>query len=143
MTEPETAIPQEQHSAAAHGSETAEQWPTLLGRMLEDLARVVQLELQLLEARMGRSLTGLADRAIAALIILYAGVIAGCCLLAALILLLHGWMQWWQCFAVGGLVTIVCGIVAYMSVKTSLPPGESEERSGARISLSEGAGPER
>jgi hypothetical protein len=138
MTEPETATPREQHSEAAHGSETTEQWPTLLGRMFEDFSRVVRLDLQLLEARMARSLTALADRAIAALIILYAGVVAGCCLLTALILLLHEWMQWWQCFAVGGLVTIVCGMVVYLGVKTSLAPGGNEEQLSAHASISEG-----
>jgi hypothetical protein len=52
-------------------------------------------------------------------------------------------MQWWQCFAVGGLVTIVCGIVAYMIVRTSIPPGGNEERLSAHASISEGAGPRR
>lgn len=113
------AIRQPRHSASINGSETGGEWPTLLGRMLEDLSRVIQLELQLLEARIAPSLMAMADRAIAGLVILCAGVIGGSCLLAALIVLLHEWMRWWQCLATGGIVAIACGLVAYLSVKSS------------------------
>jgi len=112
-----------QYDAPASGSDTGTEWPTLLGRMLEDLSRVIQLEIQLLEAKIAPSLIAMADRAIAGMVILYAGVIGGSCLLAALILLLHQWMQWWQCLAIGGVVAIACGLVAYMSLKSSAAPG--------------------
>jgi hypothetical protein len=118
------AIATGEHSPAGNGSETAAHWPTLLGRMLEDVSRVVQLELQLLEARIGPSLIATADRAIAGLIMLYAGVIAGGCFLAALILLLHKWMPWWWCFTIGGVVAVACGVAAFMSVKNSAARGE-------------------
>jgi len=85
--------------------------------MLEDLSRIIRLELQLLEARIAPSLTGMADRAIAALVILFAGVIGGSCLLAALILLLHEWMKWWQSFAIGGVVALACGFAAHSIIK--------------------------
>ncbi|MGH6878259.1 MAG: hypothetical protein ACREHV_12930, partial [Rhizomicrobium sp.] len=61
--------------------------------MLEDLSHVIQLELQLLEARITPSLMAMTDRALAGLVVLCAGVIGGVCLLAALILLLHEGMQ--------------------------------------------------
>ena len=96
---------------------TETEWSTLLGRMLEDLSRIIRLELQLLEARIAPSLTGMADRAIAALVILFAGVIGGSCLLAAFILLLHEWMKWWQSFAIGGVVALACGFLAYSVIK--------------------------
>jgi MFS family permease len=69
----------------------------------------------------------MADRAIAGLMILCAGVIGGSCLLAALILLLHGWMVWWQCFAIGGVVTIVCALAVNASMKGSSVPAESKK----------------
>jgi hypothetical protein len=98
----------------------------LLGRMLEDLSRIIRLELQLLEARIGPSLTGMADRAIAALVMLFAGVFGGSCLLAAFILLLHEWMKWWQSFAIGGVVALACGFVAYSVIKR--PSGVTETK---------------
>ena len=111
--------PQDQHNAPVTESETGVEWPTLLGRMIEDLSRVIQLELQLLQARIGPSLTAMVDRAIAGLVILCAGAIGGACLLAALILLLHQWMPWWECLATGGIVAMVCGLVAHMILRTS------------------------
>jgi hypothetical protein len=117
-----------QRSAVANGSSGVNvEWPTLLGRMLEDVSRVIQLELQLLEAKLAPSLMAMADRAIAGLMILCAGVIGGSCLLAALILLLHGWMAWWQCFAIGGVVTIVCALAVNASMKGSSVPAESKK----------------
>lgn len=113
-----------QRSAPTNGAETVAQWPTLLGRMLEDLSRVMRLELQLLGARIAPSLVAMVDRALAGLVLLFAGVISGSCLLAALILLLHERMQWWQCFTIGGVVAIACGIAIYASVTSSLEPSE-------------------
>lgn len=110
---------QYQRDPAANEEEVAPHWPTLLGRMLEDVSRVIELELKLLEARIAPALITMAERAIAGLVILSAGIIAGACLLTALIMLLHEWMPWWQCFGIGGLVAIVCGLIAYASVRSS------------------------
>jgi len=98
--------------------------PGLLSRVLEDGSRVIQLELQLLEARLASSMIAMTDRAIAALIILYAGMIGGSCILAALILLLHGWMPWWQCFAIGGVFMIVCGLIVHAIIMGSSRPSK-------------------
>lgn len=124
--DPGSATRQHQRRAVSNGSEMAAEWPTLLGRMLEDLSRVIQLELQFLEASIALSLMAMADRAIAGLVILFAGALGGSCLLAALILLLHQWMQWWQCFAIGGSVAVACGLVAFASVESS--PALSETK---------------
>src|ERR1700676_3175318 len=106
-----------ERSAVVNGSPAVNtEWPTLLGRMLEDVSRVMQVELQLLEAKLAPSLMAMADRAIAGLMILYAGVIGASCLLAALILFLHRWMEWWRCFAIAGVVTIACALAVYASI---------------------------
>jgi Putative Actinobacterial Holin-X, holin superfamily III len=121
----DSIITTRQRRAATNGSEADAPWPPLLGRMLEDLSRVIQLEFRLLEAKIATSLIATADRAIAGLVILYAGVIAGGCFLAALILFLHDWMQWWECFAIAGMVAVACGVVALLSVKRSTAWGEA------------------
>jgi hypothetical protein len=116
--DPGTATPPHQRSPETVAPlKTETEWSTLLSRMLEDLSRIIRLELQLLEARIVPSLTGLADRAIAALVILFAGLIGGSCFLAALILLLHEWMKWWKALAIGGVVAIACGFIAYSVIK--------------------------
>ncbi len=126
--DPGTATRQYQRSTAANGSATAAEWTTLLGRMLEDLSRVIQLELQLVEARIAPALVAMADRAIAGLVMVCAGVIAGACLLAALILLLHIWLQWWECFAIAGVVALICALVARTGMKS--PTAQAETNSG-------------
>ena len=75
-----TTLQHQRNAETAPDLRTETEWSTLLGRMLEDLSRIIRLELQLLEARIAPSLTGMADRAIAALVILFAGVIGGSCL---------------------------------------------------------------
>jgi hypothetical protein len=118
----------QERSAAVNGSSAVNaEWPTLLGRMLEDVSRVIQLELQLLEAKLSPSLMAMADRAIAGLMILYAGVIGASCLLAALILFLHRWMEWWQCFAIAGVVTIACALAVYASINGSSGSTETKK----------------
>ena len=94
--------------------------PTLLSRMLEDVVRVLQLELRLLEAEIARTLSLTVDRTIAALVLLYASAITGSCLVVALAFLLHTWLAWWLCFALSGTAALICGLVAYaIMTKTS------------------------
>ena len=82
-----------------------------------DLWRVIRLEIQL-SGGQDCSVADLDGRsAIAALVLLFAGAIAGSCLLAALILLLHKTVKWWESFAVGGAVASSCGFVAYSVIK--------------------------
>ncbi|MBF6570335.1 MAG: hypothetical protein IVW54_15810 [Candidatus Binataceae bacterium] len=121
----EIATKQPSSAGLPNGSSRGDaEWATLLGRMLEDVSRLIELELKLLEARLGRSMIAMTDRAIAGLILLYAGVIGGSCLLAALILLLHERMAWWQCSAIAGIITLVGGLAVYAFIKGS-PAHES------------------
>jgi hypothetical protein len=89
-------------------------WSTLLGRMFEDLSRVFQLEVRLLEAKLIPALSEVAERAIAASVVLGAGMMSGTCLLASLIFLLHKRLDWWVCFAAGGFVALAFAFGAYI-----------------------------
>ncbi len=93
--------------------------PTLLARMLEDVVRVSQLELRLLEAEIARTLSATVDRTIAALALLYLGALAGSCLLVALAFLLHTWLPWWMCFALSGVAAMTCGAIGYAAIGTA------------------------
>ena len=92
------------------------EWPALLGRMLEDLTRVLQLEIQLAENRISTSLGVIGDRILAGLVVLFAGASAAVCLIAALILLLHQWLAWWQSLAAGGAAVLIIGLGAYAAL---------------------------
>lgn len=85
--------------------------PGLIGRMLDDMVRIAETQTRLFEANIGSALTGALDRALgralAGLIYLAGGV----CLLAAIILLLHEWLSWWEALAIAGAVMILAGWV--------------------------------
>ncbi len=107
---------------AARASATPE-WPALLGRMLEDLTHVLQLEIQLAENRISTSLGAIGDRILAGLVVLFAAASAAVCLIAALILLLHQWLEWWQSLAAGGRGVLTLGLIASTALaKRSTPP---------------------
>jgi hypothetical protein len=67
----------------------------------------------------------MADRAIAGMAILYLGVVGGSCLLVAFILLLHVWLALWLCFAVGGVVVIVCGLAINLRMRSLAKTAET------------------
>jgi Putative Actinobacterial Holin-X, holin superfamily III len=116
---PEDAIRHRQHSRENdNGAGATPNWYTLLERMVEDVARIFQLEVRLLESRIEPSLTAMVDRALAGLVVLFASAVGGGCLLTALIMLLHQWLQWWQSLAIGGGVAIAAGAIAYAGLKS-------------------------
>ncbi|HTW88590.1 MAG TPA: hypothetical protein VMD75_11340 [Candidatus Binataceae bacterium] len=80
-----------------------------------------------MEAKLPPLMMAVADRAIGALVILYLGIIGGSCLLAALILGLHQWLNWWQCFAVGGAVTLICAFIIRIAMASSSISNELKE----------------
>lgn len=110
-------------------------WPTLLARMLEDASRIVHAELRLFEANLTPLRAVAVDRAIAGLVLLHAGLIGGGCLLTAIILLLHRWLEWWESFGIAG----TCGyrhMIGYLYQEISSPEGGRElKQSQAGIGL--------
>jgi len=104
--------------------------PSLLDRMLDDVGRIAQLNLQLMEAKLARSLMAMADRVIAGMAMLYLGVVGTSCLLVALILLLHTWLVLWLCFAIGGVAIIVCVLAINLKIRR---PSKSAETNGVNI----------
>ena len=90
--------------------------------MVEDVSRIFQLELRLLENRITPSLTAMVDHVLAGIAVLFAGAIGVVCLLAALIMLLHQWLPWWQSLAIGGGVAVAAGAIVYAGLKSSRAP---------------------
>jgi hypothetical protein len=107
-------------------SGAAPEWPTLLGRTLEDVGRVIQLDIQLLEAKFSHALNATVDRAIAHVLVLYISVLGGSCLLASLIFLIHEWLPWWICFVTVGTVVVTFSLVMHLRMKGSLNLAESK-----------------
>jgi hypothetical protein len=105
-------------------------WPTLVGRMLDDLARIIQMETRLFEANLSHALSGLVDRAISQLILLAAVLAGGSCLLAAFILLLHSWLVWWEALTIAGVAVIFLGGSIYMIGQRAARKTESQIAAG-------------
>jgi Putative Actinobacterial Holin-X, holin superfamily III len=98
------------------------EWPTLLGRMVDDLSRIVQTEFRLFEANLAGLLSSTVDRAISGMLMVAASVAGGACLLVALILLLHHWLEWWQAVGVVGLVMVLLALIAYFRMSAPRAP---------------------
>src|SRR6516225_6535226 len=118
---PEDGIRNQQHQVRDAAADTASARSALPGRILENLAHIFQLELRLLESRITLSLTEMVNHALAGLVVLFASAVGGCCLLTALIMVLHQWLLWWQNLAIGGGMAIATGAIAHASLSRSAP----------------------
>lgn len=80
-------------------------WATLAARFLEDLSKMMQAEIRLAELGLRSALQSEIDHLLATLAV--AGLLwcAALCILAAVILLLHHWMEWWAAFALTALLS--------------------------------------
>jgi uncharacterized membrane protein YqjE len=100
-------------------------WATLAARAIDDVARMVQAEIHLAEASFRASLKeSLVD---AFMMLAVAGFIAAAaiCLLAALVILLHHWVEWWLAFALTACASAAIGAaVAFASRSTKKRLGE-------------------
>ena len=83
-----------------------DRWPTLLSKLLEDSARVLERELELFGARVEVTFERSIIRAVNYLILAIFGSCGLLCLIAAIVLLLHEWLAWWEAFGGTGIAVI-------------------------------------
>jgi Putative Actinobacterial Holin-X, holin superfamily III len=84
-------------------------WSTLVGRAIDDVSRILQSEIGLLETTLRAVAEEQTDYALANLAAVAVMICAAMCMLGAVILFLHQWLQWWLAFAIGGLVGSAVG----------------------------------
>lgn len=110
------------HSERERGNPPPD-WPSLIGRFVDNLTRVFRAEILLLEKRLSQSASDVIRNIVAhaaAILVLAATTIVGLiCLLAGFILLLHRWLPAWQACGIGGLTIIVIGFVAFTILNVS------------------------
>jgi hypothetical protein len=99
---------------AAPGTEG--DWSTLVGRAIDDVSHIIQSEIGLLETTVRAVVEEQTDYALANLAAVAVMVGAAFCMLGALILLLHQWLQWWLALAIAGLVASAAGIAIHAAV---------------------------
>jgi Putative Actinobacterial Holin-X, holin superfamily III len=86
-------------------------WPELLSKTVDDLARVAQTEIQLFEATLKRLIEAQTDKIIGMLVLVVALTYGSVFLLGGIVLLLHLWLAWWLSFLITGIVICSAGVV--------------------------------
>jgi hypothetical protein len=105
--------------------ETQQDWPTLVGRAVDDVTRILQSEAHMLENSMGAALSTRLANAIATLSIVAVMLCGGVCILCAGILLLHQWLPLWQAFGLAGVAILLVGIASYAIMKPAVRPNSA------------------
>jgi hypothetical protein len=95
-------------------SESLQDWPTLVGRAVDDVTRILQSEAHMLETSISAALASRLTTAIATLTVIAVMLCGGVCLLCAAILLLHQWLPLWQAFGLAGAIILAIGIAIYV-----------------------------
>jgi hypothetical protein len=96
---------------------TSQDWPTLVGRAVDDVTRILQSEAHMLETSMGAALEARLANAIATLTVIAVMVCGGVCIVSAAILLLHEWLPLWQAFGIAGVGILLIGIASYTIIE--------------------------
>jgi VIT1/CCC1 family predicted Fe2+/Mn2+ transporter len=90
----------------------AQDWPTLVARIVADVARIVQTEIGLFQASLSPIFSAAIDRLLGSTIALGAFLAGGLCLLAAFAVFVHRWLWWDASLAIAGVVSVIAGYAA-------------------------------
>ena len=113
----------ERQTHHANGApENLQDWPTLVGRAVDDVTRILQSEAHMLETSIGATLETRLASAIATLAAIAVLICGGVCILCAAILLLHQWLPLWQSFGLAGAAILLIGIAMYTIRKPAVGP---------------------
>jgi hypothetical protein len=110
----------EKQSDTANGApETLQDWPTLVGRAVDDVSRILQSEAHMLQTSMAAALETLLANAIATLTVIAVMICGAVCIACAAILLLHEWLPLWQAFGIAGGTILLIGIAIHAIMRPS------------------------
>ncbi len=98
--------------------ETLQDWPTLVGRAVDDVSRILQSEAHMLETSIGAALETRLASAITTLTVVAVMICGAICMLCAGILLLHEWIPLWQAFGIAGIGILLIGIASNAIMKS-------------------------
>jgi Putative Actinobacterial Holin-X, holin superfamily III len=120
----------EKQSHPANGAPaTMQDWPTLVGRAVDDVTRILQSEARILQTNMGAALETRLASAIATLTIIAVMISGAVCIVCAAILLVHEWLPLWQSFGIIGGGILLVGLAAYAISKSPAPVESAESKS--------------
>jgi hypothetical protein len=105
-------VPQDEKIGNGPRRLEAQDLPTLVARVVTDVARIVQTEIRLFQASLNPILSAAIDRLLGSAIALGAFLAGGLCLLAAVVVFLHRWLWWDASLAIAGVVSFIAGYAA-------------------------------
>lgn len=105
-------------------------WTELAERVIGDLTHVIRVEIELFGNSLPPIFSDLTDRVVAGLIAGFVMLAGGVTLLAALIMLLHQWLPWWQALAISGVAAILAGYILTRFATRSASHHESHDTGG-------------
>ena len=92
-------------------------WPTLIGRAVDDVSRILQSELHMFQVNVGADLKVRIADTVASLMLAAIVISGAICLLCSSILLLRQWFPWWQAFGIAGIAMLIVGIGCNLAMR--------------------------
>jgi hypothetical protein len=89
-------------------------WPELLAKTVDDLAKVASTEIRLLEVTLKRLIESQTDKIVGMLGLVVALGYGSLFLLGGIVLLLHLWLAWWLSLVITGAAVCSAGIAFQM-----------------------------
>jgi uncharacterized membrane protein YphA (DoxX/SURF4 family) len=102
---------------------------SLIARMLDDTVRIAEAQAKLFDVNLSEALHHALGLAIARAILAVTYLFGGACLLGAAIVLLHGYVPWWQALAISGFTLVATGWIAdRIFLARTMKPDEPERK---------------
>src|SRR5579871_1680113 len=95
---------------ASVSSKETPNWPELLSKVADDLARVVSGEIRLLEATVKQVIEAQSEKLAGLLVALVAFGYGFLLLVGAIVLFIHLWLDWWLSLLITALAVIAAGV---------------------------------
>ncbi len=92
-------------------------WPTLIERAVDDVARILRSEVQMLQASVGAALQRQISEIVALLAVVAIMIAGALCMVFAAVLLLHQWLPLWQSFGIVGLLLVMLAAVSRATLR--------------------------
>jgi hypothetical protein len=89
----------------------ADNWLALIVKLFDDIGRILAGEIRLAGAGLARVVENVVVRGLKRLILAAIGLCGLLCLIAATVLLLHKWLEWWQAFGAMGVSLLLIVVV--------------------------------
>jgi hypothetical protein len=94
-------------------------WSSLLLKLFDDLIRIVRGEVRLAAASVAPGIDRILVQTLSRLMLAMIGLCGGVCLMAAAILILHMYLEWWAALGVMGLGLLLIALVGSLITNKS------------------------